>query len=88
MRRVLLDRGCASCSELDAQLRADFAADEHALATLPASPQRQSKLLYDHMDAHFVEHRKILLDNYLQKLLKLPFVAKNATFLTFLGVQV
>ena len=40
--------------ELDALLRTDFAENEAQLAALPASPQRQSKLLYDHMDLNFV----------------------------------
>jgi hypothetical protein len=73
--------------ELDHELRANFAGDERTLALLPASPVRQSKLLYDHMDPHFIEHRRVLLENYLHKLLLMPIIAKNAAFLTFLGVQ-
>ena len=74
--------------DLDAQLRLDFGEDESILSILPASPQRQSKLLYDHMEAHFIEHRRVLLEHYLVKLLNIPPVAKNVNFLAFLGVQI
>jgi len=74
--------------DLDAALRADFAEEDELLALLPASPQRQSKLLFDHMSPHFIEHRRVLLENYLLKLLAIPAVAKNASFLMFLGVQI
>lgn len=73
--------------ELDAQLRADFADNEHVLAMMPASPQRQSKLLYDHMDLNFVESRRVLLENWMHKLLHIRAVVENPSFLGFLGVQ-
>lgn len=72
---------------LDVQLRTDFGEDPNILASLPASPQRQSKLLYDHMEPHFIEHRRVLLEHYLIKLLNIPAVSKNVNFLAFLGVQ-
>lgn len=73
--------------DLDAALRAEYAEDYATLNSLPASPTRQSKLLYDHMDPHFIEHRRVLLENYLNKLLNMPVIAKNPTFLAFLGVS-
>jgi hypothetical protein len=73
--------------ELDAQLRTEFAENERVLALMPASPQRQSKLLYDHMDLNFVESRRVLLENWMHKLLHIKEVVENATFLGFLGVQ-
>ncbi len=74
--------------ELDVQLRNDFAhADATVIALLPASPTRQSKILHDHSDAHFVAHRATLLEHYLHTLLRIPQLRHNSAFLTFLGVQ-
>ena len=74
--------------ELDASLRAEFASDARVLALFPASPTRQSKLLHDHSDAHFVAHRATLLEHYLHTLLDIKELRHNPTFLTFLGVQI
>ena len=78
----------AQFHEVDDLLRSEFASDEHTLSQLPASPSRQSKLLYDHADPHFIEQRRCLLENYLNKLLKIDNVTKSHNFLTFLGVQI
>jgi len=72
--------------ELDSQLREDFQHSPYFLSTLPTPPQRQLKLLVDHNDEHFVQHRRVLLEHYLQQLIKIPQVAKNQHFLHFLGI--
>lgn len=74
--------------QLDAVLRTEFANNEEVLAALPASPQRQSRLLYSHMNLDFVEHRRVLLSNYLFRLLHIREVAQSPHFLEFLGVLI
>ena len=74
--------------EMDDGLREDFAHRPDVLAALPNPPERYSKLFYDHMDDHFVEHRRLVLDNYLVKLVLVTPVLYNTRFLAFLGVSV
>ena len=56
------------------------------VASLPAPPQRKSRILHDHTDPAFVEHRRVLLETYLKKLLKISVVANNEHFLKFCAV--
>jgi hypothetical protein len=74
--------------EMDAALREEFADDPEFLETLPQPPDRKVKLLVDHMEPSFIEERRVLLEAYLQKMIKIPRVVKNSTFLHFLGVNV
>jgi len=73
---------------MDTQVRADFAEQPSVLTSMPAPPERKAKLLSDHMDETFVEQRRVLLENYLQRMVDNPHVVKNKHFLTFLGVTV
>jgi len=73
--------------EMDTKLRASLVDDPDALATLPPAPQRKAKLLHDHMDHSFIESRRILLQNYLKKLIKTPVAIRSLIVLEFLGVQ-
>ena len=57
-------------------------------ATLPAVPGKQSKIFFDHMEESFIEHRRLLLENYLKKMITHEWGAKNRHFLNFLGVQI
>jgi len=41
----------------------------------------------DHMDDTFVEHRRVLLQNYLSNMLGVIEVVRNKDFLVFLGVD-
>lgn len=74
--------------EMDSAMRADYAEDPAALADWPAPPERKTKLLIDHMDEDFIEHRRVLLENYLQKCVQHPVIIRNKHFLLFLGVSV
>jgi len=74
--------------DMDTQVRADFAEQPSVLTSMPAPPERKAKLLSDHMDETFVEQRRVLLENYLQRMVDNPHVVKNKHFLTFLGVTV
>jgi hypothetical protein len=71
--------------ELDEQLREAFAHRPDVIDALPLAPEKYSKLLYNHMDDHFVEQRRVVLENYLQKLMLVTPVLYNQQFLTFLG---
>jgi len=72
--------------EMDAAVRGDFVGKPDILATLPAAPQRRTKLLNDHLDAGFVEQRRVLLENYLQRMLENAHAVRDKHFLGFLGV--
>lgn len=74
--------------DMDAAVRAAFEGQEEILAKLPPPPERQFKLFTDHMDDVFIQQRKVLLENYLQRMLRVEEVVRNKDFLQFLGVQV
>jgi len=54
---------------------------------LPLMPERHSKVIYDHLDPDFVEQRRVLLQNYMKNLLKIPDVQHCKAFLEFLNVD-
>jgi len=54
---------------------------------LPVLPERQSKIMTDHMDPDFIDQRRILLQNYLQKLVRVPDVQHCQSFLKFVNVN-
>jgi len=74
--------------EMDTQVRTAFVENTGVLASMPPQPQRRAKLFNDHMDSAFVEQRRALLENYLQKMLAVAEVVRNKDFLLFLGVNV
>lgn len=74
--------------DMDFALRESFATKPGVLESMPPAPSRRAKLLFDHMDDTFVEQRRVLLENYLNRLLHCPEVVRSEIFLSFLGVQV
>jgi len=74
--------------DMDFALRESFAANPVVLEMMPPPPARRAKLLFDHMDDTFVEQRRVLLENYLNRLLHCPPVVRSEIFLSFLGVTV
>jgi len=74
--------------EMDQAVRLALADKADVLASMPSSPQRKVKLFNDHMEQNFIEERRALLENYLQKMRQVPEVLRCAAFLTFLGVNV
>jgi len=74
--------------EMDCAVRASFVDRSEISNAMPAPPQRRAKLFNDHMDTSFVDQRRVLLENYLQKMLSIVDVVRNKDFLTFLGVNV
>jgi len=74
--------------EMDINLRASLQSDSpELLPNLPPPPSRKLKFVHDHMDDDFIEERRVLLENYLSKLLRFPEVVRNEDFLDFLGVD-
>jgi hypothetical protein len=73
--------------DMDCLVRAAFAEKLDVLNAMPAPPARRAKLVYDHMDTAFVEQRRVLLENYLQKMISLVEVVRNKDLLQFLGVS-
>jgi len=53
---------------------------------LPDFPIKRSKLLEDHDSKEFIESRRLLLQAYLHKLLKVPHANENPHFWKFLGL--
>jgi len=72
--------------EMDALVRSDFEKNQ-ILNSLPATPERKIKLFNDHTDANFVEQRRVLLENYLQKMVEIEEVVIDKHFLAFLGIN-
>lgn len=59
---------------------------EDVLERMPKRPKRKSKVWRDHMSPEFIEERRVMLQNYLRRILCLPQVAHNEHFLNFLGI--
>jgi len=74
--------------DMDTAVRAAFADKLEILEKLPPPPERKTKLFNDHMDDVFIEQRRVLLDNYLNKMLQCEDVVRNKDFLSFLGVNI
>jgi len=73
--------------DMDCAVRAAFLDKPAMLEKLPEPPERKAKLFNDHMDDTFVEHRRVLLANYLSQMLTVIEVVRNKDFLVFLGVD-
>lgn len=73
--------------EMDAMMREEFKDVPSVLEQLPPTPQRRAKLLNDHMSDGFIEERRVLLENYLNKLIRVMPVVRHKDFLSFLGVS-
>jgi len=73
--------------DMDCAVRAAFLDKLDLLQKLPEPPERKAKIFNDHMDDTFVEHRRVLLQNYLSNMLSVIEVVRNKDFLVFLGVD-
>jgi hypothetical protein len=73
--------------EMDAAIRADFFDQPRILDAMPVLPQRKAKLFTSHLDDAFIESRRVLLENYLNRMIGIVEVVQNKNFLVFLGVQ-
>merc|ERR1712129_621163 len=51
---------------------------------LPPFPDKRLKLFTDHFNEHFIENRRMLLDNYLQRILANRYLRHSEIFLSFL----
>lgn len=77
----------ASFVDMDTALREEFIARPDVLAELPAPPEKHYKIVYDHLNFHFVEQRRAMLEAYLQRLVVIEPVLYSSVFLSFLGVN-
>eukprot|EP00823_Brevimastigomonas_motovehiculus_P002254 TRINITY_DN140_c0_g1_i1.p1 TRINITY_DN140_c0_g1~~TRINITY_DN140_c0_g1_i1.p1 ORF type:complete len:328 (+),score=77.87 TRINITY_DN140_c0_g1_i1:36-1019(+) len=73
--------------EMDTTVRTLFAEKKEVLDAMPPPPMRRAKLFQDHMDKTFVEQRRCLLENYLQKMIQVLEVVRCKEFLQFMGVN-
>lgn len=74
-------------ADLDSKIREEFVDNLRLLEDLPSLPDKFSKLLYDHMDDHFIEQRRVLLEHFLQRLMITNPIYYSSNFLSFLGIQ-
>lgn len=51
---------------------------------LPPFPEKRLKLFTDHFNEHFIENRRMLLDNYLSKILANRYLRHQEIFISFL----
>merc|ERR1712130_1016090 len=51
---------------------------------LPPFPEKRLKIFTDHFNEHFIENRRMLLDNYLRKLLLNQYLRHSEIFISFL----
>merc|ERR1712154_132881 len=51
---------------------------------LPPFPEKRLKIFTDHFNEHFMENRRMLLDNYLKKLLLNQYLRHSEIFISFL----
>ncbi len=77
----------AAFMEMDEALRNEFVNRPEVLAILPTAPEKQYKIVFDHLNYHFVEQRRALVEAYLQRLLVIEDVLYSPTFLHFIGVN-
>jgi len=71
--------------QMDKELRLELPSS--VVKQLPLMPERHSKVIYDHLDPDFIEQRRVLLQNYMKNLLKIPDVQHCKAFLQFLNVD-
>jgi len=73
--------------DMDAAIRADFVNQPSILGLMPPLPRRSVKLFTSHVDDAFIESRRVLLENYLNRMIGLVEIVRNKNFLVFLGVS-
>jgi hypothetical protein len=83
---VSLKRYADFC-DLDAELRQEFAANAVLLSMFPPLPPKATKMITDHTDSSFVEERKLLLENYLKRMIRIREVVNHRSFLRFLNAD-
>jgi len=65
-------------------LATELSAAQNTPIVLPPFPEKRVKLFTDHLDEHFIENRRILLENYLQKILQHRYLRHQEQFVQFL----
>jgi len=74
--------------EFDTALRL-FIMEEaaHLITKMPQLPMRQPKMIRNHFQEHFVEKRRLLLESYIQRLIKVREFRRYPLTIKFLGVR-
>jgi hypothetical protein len=85
---MLLKRFLDFC-ELDDELRKYFSKSSSAVVELlPPLPLKASKMMTDHRDPKFVEERRLILENYLKKIIHIREVVNHPSFLRFINAGI
>lgn len=59
----------------------------HLIPKLPQLPMKQPKMIRDHFAEHFVEKRRLLLESYIQRVVKVREFRRYPLTIKFLGVR-
>ena len=70
--------------QMDKKLRQEM--HPAVVKLLPMLPEKQSKVVHDHLDPDFVQTRRVLLNNYFKNLLKISDVQHSSVLLEFLHI--
>lgn len=73
-------------AELNSQVKQNLKG-HHMRSSLPAFPEKTSKLLADHLDPFFIADRKAKLQIYLRRLIDIPHAAEMTCVKSFLGLM-
>jgi len=70
---------------LDRQIRDNLRDKPEVCKQIPPLPERQPKFIIDHLQTRFIEKRRIVLQLYLQTLIKIPEIVSQDAVLQFLS---
>mmetsp|Transcript_28988 Transcript_28988/g.94452 ORF Transcript_28988/g.94452 Transcript_28988/m.94452 type:complete len:155 (-) Transcript_28988:53-517(-) len=73
-------------ASFDAELNKAFERD-HLRSSFPRLPPKKSKLFTDHTKPEFVEERRLALQEYLQRIVRLPRIAEHSVVRRFLQLD-
>jgi hypothetical protein len=74
--------------EYDRALREYLAKDKpHLISEIPQLPMKESKIFRNHFGHDFVERRRLLLDSYIKRLIKVQSLRRHPLTIKFLGVR-
>jgi hypothetical protein len=75
--------------DLDDELRNHFSkSNPGILDAFPPLPLKASKMITDHREPKFVEERRLILENYLKKMIHIRLVVTHNLFLRFLNAGI
>jgi len=59
----------------------------HLLRDVPQLPMKEPKMIKNHFDKDFIERRRLLLDSYIKRIIKVKALRRHSLTIKFLGVR-